>query len=327
MYFHINIVLISFFLQVFSQQNGARTARKVSSVRGVHSNNSLWTYFSRPVLNTGLVTLNTKEVTKHRMPTLAEVSDLFETFYACLETYHLALQEDDLKKVFMKILEVVMDIGIDLNNKKKLNTFLQIRISTYTKSLDNLILDSALNKRYNPIVTDLVKRKLHKTQMFKTEEVTKVPTSLYPTKSLGPSKSKQRKVRWKPERTPNSPTNEENDDSANKQHSLILESPLKTILKKDQGMNAENLHKLPNKLFDHLGHLSSSPFLLDVKDFAASSLESPFLVKNIITPVLSLETKEIFKESDIYPHGLVTRKTVHSIAPVDNSYNRFISII
>ena len=51
-----------------------------------------------------------------------------------------------------------------------------------------------------------VKRKLHETQMFKTEkEVTKVPNSLYTTKNPGPSKSEQRKVKWKPERTPNSP--------------------------------------------------------------------------------------------------------------------------
>ena len=125
--------------------------------------------------------------------------------------------------MFIKILEVIKHIGIDLNNKKKVNTFLQIRISTYTKSVDNLILDSALYKRYNPIVTDLVKRKLHEEQMLKTEqEVTKVTTSLYPTKNH--SKSKQRKVKWKPERTPNSPKNEDNDHSSNEQNSLTLDN-------------------------------------------------------------------------------------------------------
>ena len=82
------------------------------------------------------------------------------------------------------------------------------------------------------------------------------------------SESKQRKVKWKPEITPNSLINFDNEDSANWQR---LDNPLQTILNKDQGMNAENLHKLPNKLSDHLGHLSSSPFLLYNGEFAASS--------------------------------------------------------
>ena len=61
-------------------------------------------------------------------------------------------------------------------------------------------------------------------------------------------------------------------------------------------------------------------------EVAAASLESPFLVKNTINYVPSGETADSIEESDIFPHGLVNRKTVHFSAAVDNRYQRFLSI-
>ena len=183
----MDIVLISSISQVFSQQNGARKDRKIMSVKGTHSqskfveqfptkSNSAWTYFSKPVVNAGLVKPDLK-----RMLTLAEVSDLFETYYACLENNHWTLQKDNIKKVFIKILEDVKEIGIDFKNKKGLNIFLQIRISTYSKSVDNILLDSALYKRYSPIVMDLINRKLWDKQMIKDDG--KIHEAISQTKS------------------------------------------------------------------------------------------------------------------------------------------------
>ena len=76
-------------------------------------------------------------------------------------------------------------------------------------------------------------------------------------------------------------------------------------------MNAENLNKLPNKLDDHRGHLSSSPFLLNAREFAVSLLESPFLVKNTINYGASNNTEDIFNESDFYPQSLIKRNNTH----------------
>jgi hypothetical protein len=76
-------------------------------------------------------------------------------------------------------------------------------------------------------------------------------------------------------------------------------------------MNAENLNKLPNKLDDHRGHLSSSPFLLNDREFAVSLLESPFLVKYTVNSGASNKTEDIFNESDFYPQSLITRNNTH----------------
>ena len=93
----MDILLILCIPQIFSQQNGARKDRKIMSVSGTHSqskfveqfptkSNSAWTYFSRPLVNPGVV----KTDIKH-MLTLAEVSDLFETYYLCLQNYQRTL--------------------------------------------------------------------------------------------------------------------------------------------------------------------------------------------------------------------------------------------
>jgi CDP-diacylglycerol pyrophosphatase len=83
------------------------------------------------------------------------------------------LQKGDMKKVFIKILEDAKKNGIHLKNETKLNTFLQIRISTSSKSVDNILIDSALYKRYNPIITDLVNRKLWDKQISQTNLIQK----------------------------------------------------------------------------------------------------------------------------------------------------------
>jgi hypothetical protein len=91
-FYYMDILLISYITQVLSQHHGARKDRQIMSVRGALSqskfveqfpvkSNSAWTYFSRPLVNPGKV----KTDIKH-MFSLAEISDLFETYYACLHT-------------------------------------------------------------------------------------------------------------------------------------------------------------------------------------------------------------------------------------------------
>ena len=97
-FYYMDIVLISCITQIFSQQNGPRKDRKIMSASGTHSqlkfaelfptkSNSAWTYFSRPLANLGKV----KTDLKH-MLTLAEVSDLLETYYSSLGNYHWTLE-------------------------------------------------------------------------------------------------------------------------------------------------------------------------------------------------------------------------------------------
>ena len=61
---------------------------------------SAWTYFSRPLVNPGEV----KTDIKH-MLTLAEVSDLFETYLLCPENYQWTLQKgfhQNIRRLFLK---------------------------------------------------------------------------------------------------------------------------------------------------------------------------------------------------------------------------------
>ena len=125
--------------------------------------------------------------------TLAEVSDLFETYYSGLEKYHWTLHKGDIKKVFIQILKDVKENGIYLKNETELNTFLQIRISTYSISVDNILIDSSLYKRYNPIITDLVNRKLWDKQLIK--EDTQIDATLSEEKPHQKSETKIKEIR------------------------------------------------------------------------------------------------------------------------------------
>ena len=60
----------------------------------------------------------------------------------------------------------------------ELNTFFQIRISTYSKSVNNILLDAALYERYNLIITDLVNRKLWDRQLIQQDEQVDATLSL-----------------------------------------------------------------------------------------------------------------------------------------------------
>ena len=91
------------------------------------NSNSAWTFFTNP--------LTSIERMESKLLTLAEVSDLFETFYSSLHKYSLKLNEEDTKKVFLKILEDVKETDVDVTNDKILSIFLQIRIATYSRSV------------------------------------------------------------------------------------------------------------------------------------------------------------------------------------------------
>ena len=116
----------------------------------------------------------------------------------------------------MKILEKFSARDINIDDTKQVRNFLQKEIFTISNSVNEPSIDSEIYNRYNFIVSDLIKRKLDKTQVrnpiittttrkpFLIKQVTKKPVINYlngkikKTVTLKPHS-------WKPDKTPNSP--------------------------------------------------------------------------------------------------------------------------
>ena len=141
MYLHVELMLFSIMLKVLC---GTRNPRKVVSIGQLNSQSALeenfpakfssaWTYFTKP-LNKEPAKTSSKQTSDRKMLTLAEVSQLFETYFSSLQKYSKILKDDnDRKNVFIKIIEDVNETGIDIHNINMLKIFLQIRMVTYSK--------------------------------------------------------------------------------------------------------------------------------------------------------------------------------------------------
>ena len=307
MYLHVEIMLFSIMLKVLC---GTRNPRKVVSIGQLNSQSALeenfpvkfssaWTYFTKP-LNKEPAKTSSKQTSDRKMLTLAEVSHLFETYFSSLQKYSKILKDDnDRKKVFIKIIEDVNETGIDIHNINMLKIFLQIRMATYSRSVNNLTLDSFLYNRYNSVVTDLLSKKQGKKQKL---ELSTPHSTTIKTMQETNDKYKRRKVRWRPGRTPNSPIIMKNKESAaDEKENSKLEYPFKTGNVTNPGMNAENLEIWPHTFENNKRlHLSSSPFLLTEKE-TADVLESPFLVTNPMKYGQNQEQTDNFNESDFQP--------------------------
>ena len=120
-------MLLSCIFKLILQECGAGKPRKVVSIGQINSQSALeenfpaksssgWTYFTKP-LNKEPAKTSSKQTGDKKMLTLAEVSHLFETYFSSLQKYSNILEDDnDRKKVFIKIIEDVNETGIDIHN-------------------------------------------------------------------------------------------------------------------------------------------------------------------------------------------------------------------
>ena len=165
---------------------------------------------------------------RKRLPTLTEVSNLFEEFYAYVKYYPWRYDEEHVKRIFLKILEEVLKNPSLLLRKKLLKNFLQKNVFSYSNISDKLVIDYKLYNRYSFIVSDLIERKLQAESDIEKDEVKteyqeseKVEQEYFDDKFLDESQffseanvkvshSQEKKplvgkLNWKPEKTPHAP--------------------------------------------------------------------------------------------------------------------------
>ena len=181
--------------------------------------------------------------------TLAEAADVFEYFFAIYMHRDKEFDEDTIATVFLKILEDVIDREIDVNKLEELEIFLKIRIATYSRSIGNLVLDESITRIYEPLVKDLIQRKLE------TNQDTKLEMEMSPKKNI-----KNAAIRWKPDRTPHSPLVQEN-----------IEDVIHLLQEGDSNIKSE-----------HQINLSKSPFLASPTVPVGDPITSPFLLDSTI---------------------------------------------
>jgi hypothetical protein len=78
---------------------------------------------------------------RKRLPTLTEVSNLFEEYYSYVQYYPWRFEEETVKRIFIKILEDFMEKSINLSKTKQLKSFLQKKVFKYSNLDDKLALD------------------------------------------------------------------------------------------------------------------------------------------------------------------------------------------
>ena len=194
------------------------------------------------------------EESHKRLPTLTEVSNLFEEYYSYVQYYPWRFDEENVKRIFIKILEDFLYKSLDFSKKKQLKNFLQKKVFTYSNIAKKLVLDFKLYNRYNFIVSDLIERKLNLESKLETstndvnqdnkvyeknyfghvkdiEDPPSTKSTIYSSKfeeALNLSKKRplikptenvkvrrkpgiKRKFKWKPDKTPNSPKNKQEE--------------------------------------------------------------------------------------------------------------------
>ena len=160
------------------------------------------------------------EKVKKRLPTLSEVSYLFEEFYDFAKHYSWINNEDKTKKTFMKLLEKFATKNIGIVDVKKVRNFLQSEIFIISNGANEASIDYDIFHRYNFIVSDLIERKSSINSNVDHQRVTTISPS-DKTSAVTNSYNKltffevtgtrattttttRRPLVWKPGKTPNS---------------------------------------------------------------------------------------------------------------------------
>jgi hypothetical protein len=90
------------------------------------------------------ITNDNRGVSRKRLPTLTEVSNLIEEYYSYVRYYQWRFEEETVKIIFIKILEDFLEKSIKLSKTKQLKHFLQKKVFTYSNLDDKLVLDLKL---------------------------------------------------------------------------------------------------------------------------------------------------------------------------------------
>ena len=198
-------------------------ASTVLSATPDYSNQHLDNDFSKHSL-----TINQTKKSTKRLPTLTEVSNLFDEYYSYVEYYPWKLDEDIVKRIFIKILENYAENNFDLAKKKKLKKFLQSKVNKYSAKANKLVLDPTLYNRYNYIIMDSIERKLmmadkaennvtiisqpsvmtehhNETELLNRSKPQQYMDNI--TKQTNLQRPEKENIKWKPEKSPNSPLN------------------------------------------------------------------------------------------------------------------------
>ena len=120
-------------------------------------------------------------IPRRSLPTLSEVSNLFEEFYYFVQYYSWGDDEEKIKRTFMKTLEKFARKNISIVDVKKVRNFLQKEIFVISTSVNDASIDYDIFNRYNFIVNDLIKRKVS----INTNLQEKLTTIKPPTVTVG----------------------------------------------------------------------------------------------------------------------------------------------
>ena len=136
-----------------------------------------------------------------------QVSGLFDEFYYFAKHYSWISNENEVKEIFMKVLEKFSAKNVNIDDMKQVKNFLQKEIFTISSSVNEASVDFEIYNRYNFIVSDLIKRKLVITQVTNTAATTSRPmiSQQVTRKPVTKKKMNKRPHSWKPGKTPNSP--------------------------------------------------------------------------------------------------------------------------
>ena len=116
---------------------------------------------------------NDPDIIDNVLPSLRDVSDLFDDFYDLAKYYQLGKDKSLLQKSFMNILQTYIKNQIYLSNRKQVRNFLQLSIYKYSELKEKFedINEKNMNK-FKVIVSDLIENKINRNEVNDPQNIT-----------------------------------------------------------------------------------------------------------------------------------------------------------